>query len=149
VIAFVKRTWMPLIVVVVVLLGGFVVYRMHGLFGSHNEITRSGAGLAEDAAPFDPKVVTYEIFGPEGAVATVNYLDLEAVPQKVEHAPLPWSITLSTTAPSASANANPPRPYRSDGIPPKQHPARMEGAMNDAVDGARPPLPGLVANHAR
>jgi len=37
-------------------------------------------------------------------VATINYLDLEATPQKVTNAPLPWSITLTTTAPSASAN---------------------------------------------
>jgi hypothetical protein len=38
----------------------------------------------------------------EGAVATINYLDLDAVPQIVRDAPLPWSISLTTTAPSAS-----------------------------------------------
>jgi len=30
--------------------------------------------------------VTYEILGPEGAVATINYLDLDAQPQEVKHA---------------------------------------------------------------
>jgi hypothetical protein len=100
----VKRAWIPLLIVVVVAMAGVVVYRMHGFFGSNNEITRPGAGLAEDADPFDPKVVKYEIFGMEGAVATINYLDLEAIPQKVTNTPLPWSITLTTTAPSASAN---------------------------------------------
>ena len=60
---------------------------MHGFFGSDNEITRPGAGLAEDAEPFNPKVVKYEIFGSEGAVATINYLDLEATPQKVDQRP--------------------------------------------------------------
>jgi hypothetical protein len=98
----VKRAWIPLLIVVVVAIAGFVVYRMHGIFGSDNEITRPGAGLAQDPDPFNPKVVTYEIFGMEGAVATINYLDLDAIPQKVTNAPLPWSITLSTTAPSAS-----------------------------------------------
>jgi hypothetical protein len=103
VVGVVKRAWIPLLIVVVVAVAGLVVYRMHGLFGADNETTRAGAGLAEDAQPFDPKVVTYEIFGMDGAVATINYLDLDAAPQKVENAPLPWSITLKTTKPSASA----------------------------------------------
>ena len=89
-----KRAWIPLLIMVVFAIGGSVVFRMHGFFGSKNEITRPGAGLAEDAEPFDPKVVKYEIFGMEGAVATINYLDLDAVPQIVRDAPLPWSITL-------------------------------------------------------
>jgi MmpS family membrane protein len=99
-----KRIWIPLLIVAVVAVAGLVVYRMHGFFGSNNETTRPGAGLAQDAEPFNPKVVTYEISGTEGAVATINYLDLDAAPQKVTNAPLPWSITLTTTAPSASAN---------------------------------------------
>ncbi|OBJ44826.1 hypothetical protein A5630_15590 [Mycolicibacterium mucogenicum] len=103
-IGLLKRVWIQLLIVVVVAAGGFVVYRMHGIFGSGTEITRPGAGLAEDAEPFNPKVVKYEVFGTEGAVATINYLDLDAQPRKVKDAPLPWSITLTTTAPSASAN---------------------------------------------
>jgi hypothetical protein len=74
------------------------------VFGSNNEITSAGAGLANDAAPFNPKRVTYEIFGPDGTVATINYLDLDAQPQEVEDASLPWSITLTTTAPASNAN---------------------------------------------
>jgi len=103
VVGIVKRAWIPLLIVVVVALGGVVVYRMHGLFGSDNETTRTGAGLAQDAEPFNPKVVTYQITGPEGAVATINYLDLDSTPQRVDDARLPWSITLKTTKPSASA----------------------------------------------
>jgi hypothetical protein len=48
--------------------------------------------------------VTYEIFGPEGAVATINYLDLNAQPQEVKDTALPWSITLTTTATASNAN---------------------------------------------
>lgn len=102
-VGIIKRAWIPLLIVVVVLIGGAVVYRMHGFFGSNNEITRSGAGLAQDAEPFNPKVVTYEVSGVEGAVATINYLDLDSTPIRVDNAPLPWSITLSTTKPSAGA----------------------------------------------
>ena len=102
-VGIVKRAWIPLLIVVVVAVGGVVVYRMHGLFGSDNETTRTGAGLAQDAEPFNPKVVTYQITGTEGAVATINYLDLDSTPQRVDDVRLPWSITLKTTKPSASA----------------------------------------------
>ena len=56
----------------------------------------------EDTRSYDD--LTYEIFGPPGAVATINYLDLDAQPQIARDVPLPWSLTLTTTAPAASAN---------------------------------------------
>ncbi|MDT5220203.1 MAG: hypothetical protein QOF15_2308 [Mycobacterium sp.] len=96
------RHWLLLLVLVSIAIGGFVVYRMHGLFGSNNEITREGSGIANDAKPFNPKRITYEVFGPAGAVATINYLDLSANPQSIRQAPLPWTLTLTTTAPAAS-----------------------------------------------
>ena len=99
-----KRGWIPLLIVVVVAIAGFTVYRTHRAFGSNNETTRAGAGLANDPKPFDPKRVTYEIFGPEGTVATINYLDLDAQPREVKDTTLPWSLTMTTTAPAASAN---------------------------------------------
>lgn len=96
---------MPVLIAAVLAVGAAVVYRVNGFFGSDNEITRPGAGLAQDAPPFRPKVITYEVFGDhDGALATINYLDLDARPQVVRDAVLPWSITLTTTAPSASAN---------------------------------------------
>jgi Mycobacterium membrane protein len=98
----IRRFWLPMLVLVAVTLGGFVVYRMHGIFGSDNETTREGSGINNDPKPFNPKRVTYEVFGPAGAVATINYLDLSANPQSIKQAPLPWSLTLSTTAPATS-----------------------------------------------
>lgn len=98
-----RRFWVPLLVVAVVLLGVFVVDRLRGVFGK-TELTRPGAGLVNDPEPFNPKEVKYEIFGQPGATATVNYLDLDAQPQKAENVALPWSLTLTTTAPAASAN---------------------------------------------
>jgi len=98
------RVWMPLLIAAVLVTGATIVHRVGGLFGADNEVSRPGAGLALDAEPFDPKVVTYEVFSEQsGAVATINYLDLDARPQMVRDAVLPWSITLSTTAPAASA----------------------------------------------
>ncbi|MBV9090479.1 MAG: hypothetical protein JO044_11350 [Mycobacteriaceae bacterium] len=98
-----RRVWMALVIVVVVAIAAFCVYRFHGVFG-RTELTRPGMGLANDTKPFNPKRVTYEIFGPEGTVATINYLDLQAQPQEVKDTTLPWSLTLTTTAPAASAN---------------------------------------------
>ena len=102
----VSRFWLPLLVLVAVAIGGFVVFRIQGVFGSDNEITREGSGIADDPAPFNPKRVTYEVFGPAGAVATINYLDLSANPQSVKHAPLPWSLTLTTTSRAVSRSCS-------------------------------------------
>ena len=98
----VSRFWLALVVLVAVAIGGFVVYRMHGIFGSNNEITREGSGIAKDPKPFNPKQVTYEVFGSVGATATINYLDLSANPQSLKQVPLPWTLTLTTTAPAAT-----------------------------------------------
>ena len=98
-----KNTWIPLVIVAVVATAGFTVYRFQGFFGNA-ETVRRGSDLASDSQPFNPKTVTYEIYGTEGAMATINYLDLDAQPRRVKDAVLPWSITLATTAPSASPN---------------------------------------------
>jgi hypothetical protein len=97
-----KRTWVLLVILLVVVIAAFCVDRFRGFFG-RTELTRPGAGLVNDPAPFNPKEVKYEIFG-TGTVATINYLDLDAQPQKAENVPLPWTLDLTTTAPAASPN---------------------------------------------
>lgn len=98
-----KRVWMPLLIVVVVAVGGFTVNRIRGFF-AQDPVTVTPINFADDPEPFDPKVLTYEIFGSPGAVVDINYLDLDAKTQRVDGAVLPWSITLQTTAPSAMAH---------------------------------------------
>jgi hypothetical protein len=98
-----KRVWILLVILLAVGIAVFCVDRLHGVFGK-TETTRPGAGIASDPKPFNPKVVIYEIYGSPGTVATINYLDLDAQPQEVKDVALPWSITLTTTAPAASAN---------------------------------------------
>ncbi|MDT5162822.1 MAG: hypothetical protein QOD59_2670 [Mycobacterium sp.] len=97
-----KRTWVLLVILLVIVVAAFCVDRFRGFFGQ-TELTRPGAGLVNDPEPFNPKEVRYEIFG-TGTVATINYLDLDAQPQKAENVPLPWSLDLTTTAPAASPN---------------------------------------------
>ncbi len=66
-----RRFWVPVLIVAVVLLGAFMVDRLRGVFGK-TELTRPGAGLVNDPAPFNPKEVRYEIFGQPGATATIK-----------------------------------------------------------------------------
>jgi hypothetical protein len=101
-LGFAKRIWVVLVILLVVVIAVFVVDRFRGFFG-HTVLTKPGAGLVNDPEPFNPKVVKYEIFG-NGSLATINYLDLDAQPQKALNAPLPWQLTLTTTAPAASPN---------------------------------------------
>jgi hypothetical protein len=94
---------MVLVAVLVVGITGFAIYRLHGIFGS-NSNTSANSGLANQIVPFNPKVVVLEVFGAPGAVATINYLDVNAAPQQVKNAPLPWSFTITSTEPAVVAN---------------------------------------------
>jgi hypothetical protein len=98
-----KKAWIPLLIVVVVAVAGFTVARIRTFFGAEG-ITVTPVQFADDPEPFDPKVVTYEIYGEPGAYADINYLDLDAKPQRVDGAMLPWTLTLSTTAAAAQPN---------------------------------------------
>jgi len=98
----VKRWWIPLVLVVVLSVSGLVVSRLHRIFASQNLNANVNAGI--EIVQFNPKVVTYEIFGPAGATANINYWDADANTHQVNGAPLPWSYTISTTLPAVSAN---------------------------------------------
>jgi hypothetical protein len=94
---------MVLVAVLVVAVAAFGIYRLHGIFGSHDNAS-ANSGLANEIVPFNPKSVVLEVFGAPGAVATINYLDVNAQPQQVKDAPLPWSFTITTTEPAVVAN---------------------------------------------
>jgi hypothetical protein len=99
----IKRAWIPLVIVIVVLVAGFTVSRIRTFFGA-GDPTAGTSSAQDDTKPFNPKVVKYEITGMPGATADVNYLDLDAQPQRVDGVTLPWSLTLSTTDPSVFPN---------------------------------------------
>jgi hypothetical protein len=94
---------MLLVAVVVVAVVGFGIYRLHGIFGSHDHAS-AAIGMSNDITPFNPKHVTLEVFGAPGTVATINYLDVNAQPQQVLDTTLPWSYTITTTHPAVVAN---------------------------------------------
>ncbi|PJK24221.1 hypothetical protein CSX11_01575 [Mycobacterium goodii] len=91
------RVWLPVLIIVAVGAGALVVMNVRTVFGSNPVVvTEKTSDNAED---FNPKVVTYEIFG-SGSTAVINYMDLEGKPQRVASTPLPWTLTLQTTLPS-------------------------------------------------
>ncbi len=73
-----------------------------GVFGSN--MYRPDVGNADAIVQFNPKRVLYEIYGPAGTVADINYLDADAQPQRVDGATLPWSFELVTTLTAVAAN---------------------------------------------
>jgi hypothetical protein len=83
-------------------IGGFAVARVKTYFGAHDTGVTTTPRL-DDSKPFKPKVVKYEIFG-SARSANVNYLDLSAQPRRLDGTPLPWALTLRTTAPSVFPN---------------------------------------------
>lgn len=97
-----RNAWLPLLIVAVVVIGGVTVARVKSFFVAENAAPLTSSRL-DDSKPFKPKVVKYEIFG-SASHANVNYLDLSADPKRVDNAPLPWTLVLSTTAPSVFPN---------------------------------------------
>ncbi len=83
--------------------GGFAVFRIRNIFGSHQLPTYAG-NMSEDANRSDPKVVRYEVFGNPGAVADINYVDAEGDPNQIVGAALPWSVQVETTSPAMVGN---------------------------------------------
>ena len=96
-----KHAWIPLVLVVVLAVSGLVVSRLHRMFGSEDLNANAGAGI--EIVQFNPKVLVYEVYGPPGATAQISYFDPDANVHSLT-APLPWSVTLSTTLPTVSAN---------------------------------------------
>jgi hypothetical protein len=97
----VARVWIPLVLVMVLAVSGLIVMRLHKVFGSQDLNANAGAGI--EIVQFNPKIVVYDVFGPAGTTATIDYFDAEANTHEVNTA-LPWSTTISTTLPAVSAN---------------------------------------------
>jgi MmpS family membrane protein len=96
-----KRIWIPLVLVIVLAVSGLVVSRLHKMFASQD--LNAGAGAGIEIVQFNPKVMVYDVYGSPGTTAQISYFDTDAHVHSIT-APLPWSITLSTTLPTVSAN---------------------------------------------
>jgi hypothetical protein len=97
------RRWMLLVAALVVVIAGFAVYRLNGVFGS-KDVTSTPNAAANEIVPFNPKHVVMEVFGAPGTVATITYLNVNAQPQHVNDATLPWAYDTTTTQPAVFVN---------------------------------------------
>jgi hypothetical protein len=100
---FLRRAWVPLVVVVAVFVGGVAVSRLRGVFGSDAIFSASGSG-AQPLEPSHLKRVTYEVYGPSDTAGSVSYLDTKAQPQQANFTGLPWALTITTTVPAVIAS---------------------------------------------
>ena len=100
---FLKRAWIPLVVLIAVAVGATAVDRLRGVFGSDKLFSSTGSS-AEAIVPFNPKSVTYEVFGPSDTKGSVSYLNKTAEPEEANFTSLPWTYTLTTTIPAVIAN---------------------------------------------
>ena len=96
-----KKIWIPLVLIVVLAISGLVVSRLHNMFASKDLNANAGAGI--EIVQFNPKVMVYDVYGPPGSTAQIGYFDPDANVHSIT-ATLPWSVTLSTTLPSVSAS---------------------------------------------
>ncbi len=72
-----RKVWLPIAIMVALTVGVLTVSHLRTIFGAHPVlVTLIGADTAEK---FNPKVVTYEVFG-SGSTAVINYKDLDGIP---------------------------------------------------------------------
>ncbi|OBA81789.1 hypothetical protein A9W99_13280 [Mycobacterium sp. 1164966.3] len=95
--------WVALVILAVVIAGGFTVSRLHGIFGSEKRLSY-GDTRVDDSKPFNPKHLRYEVFGTSGSVADISYFDGDGEPQRLKKAPLPWSLEFEITSATAVGN---------------------------------------------
>ncbi|KRD06688.1 hypothetical protein ASE48_12010 [Mycobacterium sp. Root265] len=96
-----KKLWIPLVLIIVLAISGLVVSRLHKMFASEDLNANAGAGI--EIVQFNPKVLVYDVYGTPGDTAEISYFDPDANVHSITAA-LPWSITLSTTLPTVSAS---------------------------------------------
>jgi hypothetical protein len=89
--------------VIVLVVGGFAVWRLRNMFGSHQLATYAG-NASEDGDRAEAKLVRYEVFGLPGASADINYIDAAGDPNQIVGAALPWSVEVETTSPAMVGN---------------------------------------------
>jgi hypothetical protein len=93
----------PLVILAVVVAGGFTVSRLHGIFGSEKQLSYSDT-RATDSKPFNPKHLRYEVFGPPGTVAAISYFDVNGEPQHLKEVSLPWSLEFAINTATSAGN---------------------------------------------
>lgn len=99
-----KRTWLVLVACGVLLVAGISVWQVRGKFGLGREPSTAVAGIGSEIVQFNPKNITYEVFGDVQQLGTLNYLDVQTLPNQVDFTALPWAHTETTVQTAAVAS---------------------------------------------
>jgi hypothetical protein len=96
-----SKLWLPAVVLVAI---GVVSYGVSTARHLNEAITNppSLSAIPATVVEINPKNVTYEVFGNMGAAGKVTYADLNSQPIEVTLSSLPWSVSETTMASSAS-----------------------------------------------
>ncbi|WP_123029557.1 MmpS family transport accessory protein [Mycolicibacterium stellerae] len=97
-----NAAWLPVLVVAVLLAAGAAIKSVHGIFGSQDRTQSPAAKFA--IVEFNPKNITYEIFGDWGSWGRVGYWDANVKPVAVDLSALPWVHTETTVLSVATAD---------------------------------------------
>lgn len=96
------RSWLPILVIVVVVVAALSIKTLHGIFGSQDRTQSPAAKFT--IVQFNPKNITYEVFGDFGGWGRVNYWNTDVKPVGVDLTELPWSHTETTVLTVATAD---------------------------------------------
>lgn len=92
--AVLARVWMPLVTVVAIGVAAVCMWKVHQFSAPPPVITVNGPQAPEQ---FNPKRLTYEVFGSAGTGGELVYIDIDGHPHQVDVSTLPWSHTETTT----------------------------------------------------
>lgn len=82
------RAWMPLVAVIAVIIGALCMWKVHQLSAPGPVLTVNPPQAPES---FNPKKLTYEVFGDVGEGGLLSYVDIGGHPHTVELDSLPWT----------------------------------------------------------
>lgn len=97
-----NRLWLPTLCLVVIATSGTAIKSAHGVFGSEDRTKSPGGQFA--IVQFNPKRITYEVFGDFAGWGRVNYWDADINAVDVVLTALPWSHTETTVLTTATAD---------------------------------------------
>lgn len=96
------KAWLPTLVLIVALVAGTTIKSVHGIFGSEDRTQSPAAKFT--IVQFNPKRITYEIFGDYDGWGRVSYWDVNVKPVAVDLTALPWTHTEITVLTVATAD---------------------------------------------
>ncbi len=85
---------MPLVAVVVVAVGAIAMWKVHEFSAPPPVVTVNGPAAPPE---FNPKRLTFELFGSVGDGGMLVYVDVDGHPHQINLTTLPWSHTETTT----------------------------------------------------